>query len=73
MTKTTTRTARSKTTTTTTLDFTAVTVPDQFLNPTRVVGEFSFRVINYDGRISFRVEKELTGTGRLRTRSRGLR
>ena len=33
------------------------------MNPTRVVGEYSFRVVNYGGRISFRVEQELTGTG----------
>ncbi len=63
-TKTTTVGTRSKMKTrTTALDFTTVTVPDQFLNPTRVVGEFSLRVVNYGGRISFRVEQELTGTG----------
>ena len=63
MTRTTTKTIRTKNTTTTPLDFSAITVPDQFMNPTRVVGEFSFRVVNYGGRISFRVEQELTGTG----------
>ena len=55
--------ARSKMKTRTALDFTAVTVPDQLRNPTRVVGEFSLRVVNYGGRIRFRVEQELTGTG----------
>ena len=61
-TRTTTVGTGSKTKTRTALDFTAVTVPDQYLNPTCVVGEFSFRVVNYGGRISFKVEQELTGT-----------
>ena len=62
-TRTTTVGSRTKMKTRTALDFTAVTVPDHFMNPTRVVGEFSLRVVNYGGRISFRVEQELTGAG----------
>ena len=63
-TRTTTVGIRSKMKTrTTALDFAAVTVSDVYMNPTRVVGEFSLRVVNYGGRISFRVEQELTGTG----------